>query len=114
MKDKLALLEALFDNSKYFMWIKNEKGEYIVINDEFLKNFKKTRDEIIGKDDYFLFSKAEAEVYINQDKEILKTGEVLFIKDEPSELLGKHVVFKVPIYDKEGKIIATMGLSKLY
>jgi len=70
--------------------------------------------DIIGKTDYDLFPKAEADILTYDDKLVIRTGRKIVFSSEITTATGKtifHMCSKNPLYDKTGNIIGIIGNS---
>jgi transcriptional regulator GlxA family with amidase domain len=75
----------------------------------------KTRDEIIGLNDYDLFDATLANQYLNDDEQVLR-GRPIFSRIEVSVFNHTARWFrtsKVPLRDGRGRIIGTVGVATL-
>jgi PAS domain S-box-containing protein len=72
-----------------------------------------TRDELVGKSDYDLFPKEQADFFVEKDREVLRTG-VLDVPEEPIRTKqGERWLHtrKIPLYDAAGRPEHLLGLS---
>ena len=73
------------------------------------------KSQIIGKTDWMLFPKEEAAFYYQKDSFVLKTGKpqrnIEWMR-YPDGVARRFQVFKAPYYNKEGKIIGLVGISR--
>ncbi|MDH5301767.1 MAG: PAS domain S-box protein [Gammaproteobacteria bacterium] len=72
------------------------------------------RENVIGKTDYDLFPKAQADSFTDRDKIVLSTGEMLNIPDEPIDTPhGTRSLHtrKLAIYNNQGKPKYILGIS---
>jgi PAS domain S-box-containing protein len=75
----------------------------------------KTADTILGRNDYDLFPKKEAEFFIEKDREVLKGKKLLDIPEEQIRAKdGTHFLHtkKIPLLDTEGKPQYLLGISE--
>jgi PAS domain S-box-containing protein len=74
----------------------------------------KKRDELVGKDDFAFFPRAQAEFFQAKDRETLAQGAVVDIVEEPIEtpngIRWLHTK-KVPIKDRDGRPRYLLGIS---
>jgi PAS domain S-box-containing protein len=74
------------------------------------------RQELIGKSDYELFPKDEADFFTGADRDVLKTCKVLDIPEEPILTKGKGLrhlhTKKIPILDENGQPLYLLGISE--
>jgi PAS domain S-box-containing protein len=73
------------------------------------------RDQLIGKNDYDLFPKEQADFFISKDRAVLDSGKLLDIPEEPistrSGLRYLHTR-KIPLGNKDGKPEYLLGISE--
>lgn len=101
------------------VFAKDLKGRLMMGNKLFVHHCGfETEEELIGKDDYDIFPPELAEQYINDDKNILNTGEP---KQNIIELfpnyLGDPIWFmtnKIPLFNSDHKIIGVIGTCQSY
>src|SRR6185503_3629865 len=73
------------------------------------------REDLMGKSDYDFFPPAEAEFFIQKDRETLAGKTMVDIPEEPIETgRGKRWLHtkKVPILDAEGTPVYLLGISQ--
>ena len=74
------------------------------------------KDDILGKSDFDFWPKEEAQFFVDKDKEVIKGGEMLEIKQEPitTKYKGTRTLHtkKIPIYDMKGKAKYLLGISE--
>jgi PAS domain S-box-containing protein len=109
-------LETLINNMPDFIFIKDTKSRFIILNDTMIKFFeKKSAKDFIGKTDYDFFPKEVADFFFNQEQEIIKTS-VPLINEEKSELKDGKEIFlsttKCPIINSKGDTIGLLGIVK--
>jgi PAS domain S-box-containing protein len=66
-----ARLQAILDNSRAVIYLKDSLGHYILINHRFEQLFHVTRDEVVGKTDLDLFPEAMAQAFRANDLKVL-------------------------------------------
>ncbi len=73
------------------------------------------RDDLIGISDRDLFPQEQADFFISKDREILASGEMLDIAEEPIDTknLGRRYLHtrKIPIYADDGSPLYLLGIS---
>ncbi|WP_108063156.1 PAS domain-containing sensor histidine kinase [Poseidonibacter lekithochrous] len=97
-----------------YIFTKDLEGKYTYANSLVLELFDITIDELIGKDDYYFFTKDEIEHLLENDKrvfngEIIETEEVLVIKRTGEKRF--YITVKKPLYDENKNIIGMFGIS---
>jgi PAS domain S-box-containing protein len=121
------LAEKAFEREQYFMdALMNNLADYIYIKDtesRFLKINKSHAfllglddpDQVIGKTDYDFYSKEDAQLAHEEEKSIVLTG-ITINEEEKLVVRGQSdkwaFATKMPLFDHEGNIIGTFGISK--
>lgn len=94
------------------LFIKDRAGLYIDCNDAFLKFISISRDEIIGKSVYEIWSRLEADVFYDQDETLFKVGGLQVYESNITSSTGvKHIVqfHKQVFTDTTGAIAGFLG-----
>jgi PAS domain S-box-containing protein len=107
-------LNALINNIPYLVWLKDNKGNYIIANQSFLDFWKINSEDIIGKNDKEL-------IKINKDLSVI-------CDDRAASLIGKHnsiekiitvngytqwfEIHTAPIFDEMRMVIGTTGMAR--
>jgi PAS domain S-box-containing protein len=75
-----------------------------------------SREVLIGKSDYDLFQKEEADFFTEKDRQVLESGRLLDIPEEPIETKapGLRILHtkKIPICDDKGEPQYLLGISE--
>src|SRR5258708_983566 len=75
-----------------------------------------SRDEMLGKNDYDFFPRDEAEFFIFKDREVLASGRVVDIPEEPIHTRdkGERILHtkKLPILDEHGRARYLLGICE--
>jgi len=109
IQEKLNLSKIILSATPDLLAIKDRQLVYQAVNPSFCKFLAKTEESIIGKTDFDLFPRFEAEMYRRDDLKVIKTGKAQ-VQDE--EVTGGDEkrwlrVAKTPLLSKKG---ATIGL----
>jgi PAS domain S-box-containing protein len=109
----LHLLEVVVDSIEGNFFIKDTNGVYKFVNSYFCKTFDIDSNEIIGKDDYFVFPPEVAAQLKANDRRIMesKTSEFL---EESGMWKGKQLIYrnnKVPLIDEKGEVYGICGVA---
>jgi PAS domain S-box-containing protein len=101
-------LQSVIDNSMSSISIKNLDGQYILVSQNFEKEFGIPKKKFIGKTDYDFLSKELADKYREQEQKIAKTGESLKKREEFSWNDETHtfIINKNPLFDSDGSVYA--------
>ena len=112
------LLQALMMNIPEAIYFKDTKSRFIRNSKTHIKKwFKQSNpDEVIGKSDFDFFSFEHAKRAYNDEQNIIKTGKPLKAFEEKETWPDGHITWastsKMPLYDQNGRIIGTFGLSQ--
>jgi AraC-like DNA-binding protein len=120
----LALAELFNCVEDALVWVKDREGRYCWVNRAFLMNFEMNNHQpsagagmeaIIGKTDYDLSPEFLADQFRLDDEYVL-TGERIVNRIEmvgqPDGQTVWNVTDKVPLFDNEGSIIGTAGITR--
>jgi len=109
------LLKTLINNIPDYIYIKDGKNRFIMVNKSMAKLFGKKPQDFIGKTDFDFATKESAKESFKDDTNVIKSGKPIIDKTEKVVHLGKESFVsssKIPWYDKSGKIMGTMGISR--
>jgi PAS domain S-box-containing protein len=113
------MLRTLIDHlpESVHIYIKDKQSRYVINNRSHLISLGLSRQEdAVGKTSLDFFKKENAEVYIADEQEVIRTGIPIIEKEEysfnhqyPGERI--HLTTKVPIRDLKGEVIGIVGMS---
>lgn len=107
--------QSLLKYSNNYVYIKDQKGKYIIANQRFLKILKLTENYSIKyKTDQNLYNEKEAKLNTEQDNKVINTGEPIL--DYEQHIFGTRkkrwgIYSKIPILDIEGKISGLLNVA---
>ncbi len=113
LKKSQQLLQTLIDTIEWEVFAKDSNGKYLFVNNAFGKDFDVDPNEIIGKDDFFVFAPETAEILQKNDQQIMAAQKAVNI-EESTILRGKHVTYltnKVPLIDDDGNVFGICGVG---
>ena len=107
-------MKGILDNLPFLAWLKDEKGIFIEVNREFQKACGKSVEEIIGHNDYDIWTTELAEKYTSDDLEVIHSGKAKCVEELVVHMYGDiwFETFKTPIFDVDGKVIGTIGIAR--
>lgn len=104
-KKELAASEARYNSfinkNTDLMFIKDSKGRYVTVNDRYCAELGKSREEILGRDDYKLFSKELAQTFSKADTMVLESDEVVWYENRIGGKVTETMKFPVNIGNNE-------------
>ncbi len=111
-----GLLETLLENSPDLIYFKDVDSRFTRCSKSLCEWMGSNRQEIIGKSDWDFYSEESARSYLNDEQEIIRTGKATIDKLEQSAWENGEsrwlLTSKLPLRDKDGRIIGTFGISK--
>lgn len=111
---KEIALDSIISNLPGHVYWKDQNFAYIGCNEFQAKSAGYSQKEMIGKTDYDMPWKADADILRRVDTQVMATGEIVTY-EEPSTLAdGKDAIFlskKIPLRDKQDNIIGILGIS---
>ncbi len=116
LRNANAFLDSVIDNIPTMLFMKDADDLRIVrFNKAGLELVGCSRDDLIGKTDFDLYPKEEAEFFAEKDRHVLDSLKRVEIEEE--ELLtrkGLRILHtkKIPICDEEGKPQLLLGISE--
>jgi PAS domain S-box-containing protein len=121
IEDALAyerdMLHTLMDNLPDTIYFKDTKSRFTMINKAQAKTLGIADPvDAAGKTDFDFFVQDHARIAFAEEKEIISTGKALVNKAEkvsrPDGTSSWFSCTKVPVFDKKGKIVGTVGVSR--
>jgi len=117
LKDANAFLDAVIENIPLTVFIKESRSlRFVWFNRAGEDLLGWPRQTFIGKTVSDLWPRAQAEFFIEKDRETLNSGKVVDIPEEPVETRHQGIRFvhtkKVPICNAAGHAIYLLGISE--
>jgi PAS domain S-box-containing protein len=110
-------LSSIVENIPSMVFIKDAKElRFVRINHAGEKLLGRTRQELMGKNDYDFFPESQADYFTLKDREVLESCVEMNIPEEAIDTaaMGKRWLHtrKVPILDEKGQPIYLLGISE--
>ena len=120
MEDELRLerdyLQGLLDNLPDAVYFKDTKNRILRVNKFYADGVNMKSQDIVGKTDFDFFPHDQAKLMFKDDNYVLNTGKPIVGKIERTLLSNgtwnQVITTKIPMYDRGGKIIGTMGITR--
>lgn len=111
-----AFLDSVVDNLPIMLFIKEAQDlRFVRLNKAGEELLGLPRETVLGKSDHDFFPKEEADFFTTKDREVLASGQVLEIPEEPiltqRQALRTLYTRKVPILGADGKPQYLLGIS---
>jgi PAS domain S-box-containing protein len=112
-----AFLDSVVENIPTMIFVKDAKDlKFVRWSKAGQELVGYSSEEMLGKTDYGLFPKEEADYFVAKDREVLAGGKLVEFAEEPIQTRDKGVrilhTLKVPIFDSEGKPEYLLGISE--
>ncbi len=110
------IINSLMNNLPDHIYFKDINSRFIRNNKAHALSFGlDDPEQIVGKSDFDFFTKEAARAAFEDEQTVMRTGEPV-IKEEKLTRKDNHVVWfhamKLPLYNREGRIIGTFGISR--
>ncbi|MBN2520819.1 MAG: PAS domain-containing protein [Bacteroidales bacterium] len=117
MEKEKTLMDALMENIPDSIYFKDQQSRFIRASHSMVKKFQVSSiEKLYGKTDFDFHGKQHAQEAFNDEQNIIKTGKPIINIVEKEEFddgrLSWGSTTKMPLKDKEGKIIGTFGITK--
>jgi PAS domain S-box-containing protein len=115
LQSKTALLKSIIDGTSDAIYIKDFEGKYILFNEGASQITGKPADEVMGKDDTFLFSPEESAAVMDADRKVMESGKVSTFEEMVTTAAGDvhtYLSTKGPVFDSEGSVIGLFGVAR--
>lgn len=120
IKELDILKNSIVENLPLMLFVKDARDEkehrYVEWNKAAEEISGILKEEILGNSDYDFWPKEQAEFFIDKDNDVMGSGQLLNIEQEPLTTKYKGVrtlhTKKIPIFDAEGKAKYLLGISE--
>ncbi len=115
LKRTLLQQNAILDNIPDMAWLKDTKGMYIAVNEQFSNTCGYKTEDIIGKTDYDIWRKDFADKYRQDDLEVMNSGQRRQLEEPQVDSTGREYwveTIKTPIRNMHGELIGTTGIAR--
>lgn len=116
LKHSQALLGSVVEHIPVMVFLKDAKDlRFELINKAGERQLGYSRKDLIGKNDYDMFPKEQAEFFIQKDHSVLESHKLLEIPEEPIKVAdGSNRwlhTFKIGLYDEQNRPLHLLGAS---
>jgi two-component system, sensor histidine kinase and response regulator len=111
-------MSNLLSTSKERVYFKDLMSRFLFVSQGWIEAYTpgRTAEELTGKTDFDVFTKAHASAAFADEQEIIRTGEPLVGRVERETYTGRPDAWvsttKIPLRDDRGEIIGTFGISR--
>ena len=112
-----VFITSVLENLPNMIFVKDAKDlRFVRFNKAGEELLGYRRDELLGKNDYNIFPKEEADFFTAKDREVLRSGHLQDIPEEPIQTKGNGLRFlhtkKIPICSADGTPQYLLGISE--
>jgi PAS domain S-box-containing protein len=113
LRENQQLLQGIINNSPAVIYAKDLEGRYLLANRRYPELFHIDPDWVLGKTDFEIFSREQAESFRAMDQRVLQAGHALTEEEVVPLDDGSHtfISVKCPLRDEHGKAYAIFGIS---
>lgn len=106
-------IRAIIDNTTSLIFLKDLRGNYLLVNRSFKTLFGLTYEQIIGKNDFALFSEKVANQLQANDLQALNQRKAIEFEEQVfwNEQVKHYLSIKFPLADESGEIYGIGGVS---
>ncbi|MBF0376674.1 MAG: PAS domain-containing protein [Desulfamplus sp.] len=115
LQNSKALLNSLLNSMYDIVFFKDINGVYLGCNKSFADHVGRSVEDIVGKTDYDLYTKEEADAFRLNDKKMLESMTPRHNEEWISYPDGRRIMIdtlKTPLFDSKGKLIGITGVSR--
>jgi two-component system, cell cycle response regulator len=109
-----AIVNSIINGTSDAIYAKDLHGRYILFNAAAERLMGHSESDVLGKDDYLFFPKAEVAVIMENDRKVIEEGIVKTYEENGTIFSGPKTVLstKGPLVDKKGNIIGIYGITR--
>src|SRR4249920_142553 len=108
------ILQAVIEATLDAIFVKDLEGRYVLVNEAFCRFIGKPHADIVGRNDYELYTEADARAFIEADRQVLATGRPQVFEGVATGPDGQpqtYLVSKGLYRDKDGQSLGVFGIS---
>jgi PAS domain S-box-containing protein len=113
VEDTRNFLQTIISSIESILFVKDDKGKYLLINRAFSEKFGLSEKEVLGKTSNDVTVKLDIDTTLS-DEIVIKQGNEQTYEKEIQLRDGKiydYLVTKIPIRDKDGEVYSQVGLA---
>ncbi|MBI3170000.1 MAG: PAS domain S-box protein [Chloroflexi bacterium] len=107
--------KAILNNIPDMAWLKDADSRYIAVNEQYLRVSGLKYEDVIGKNDFEIWDKSNAEMYRKDDIEVMQSGQRKTVEEMQRDSTGREYwveTTKTPIRNERGEVIGTTGIAR--
>jgi PAS domain S-box-containing protein len=116
LKHERNLFRTILDNLPSIIFFKDRDGRYVLSNQAHQRVLGSTQEAILGKTAFDFHPPDLARQYLEDEMQIMRTGEPLAAKEELAlhREIGEHrwhLTSRIPLKDESGHVVGVFGIS---
>lgn len=114
LETKERYLRALINNFPFLVWLKDEEGRFLAVNQQFADACNlSSSDALFGKTDLDIWPQALAQAYRNDDAQVMASGKAKNVEElvQSGETLVWMETYKSPV-TLDDKMVGTVGFAR--
>jgi len=114
LRQQQLVLATLIESTTDYVYMKDRAGRYVFLNSSAANSVGKTMQEIVGRDDTFLFPPDSARQIMKRDDELMAAGKsAVYEETHPIRGSTQHMFTSKSICrDASGAVIGIVGISR--
>jgi PAS domain S-box-containing protein len=115
LRRKTAFMMSLLESVSDLIFMKDAKGLYMTCNKIFAQYAGLEPDEIIGGADCAFLPEERCQVYLAQDRQVMREGKPLTYREEVKRPDGSPCLLetvKSPVYSAAGECVGLIGIGR--
>ncbi|MET0463922.1 MAG: PAS domain S-box protein [Chitinophagaceae bacterium] len=107
-------LQSILDNTPLIVFIKDLEGRYLLTNRSFREMFNRTDEEVIGKTDFDIDTREQAEHYMELDREVIDNLHSIDREEtiyDSEKGVRNLLLMKFPLFDRDKKLYGVGGIA---
>lgn len=115
MRRQAAFMTSLLEASPDLIFMKDKEGLYLTCNKRFADFAKKSPVEIIGGTDRGFLPPQMCDVFREQDRQVIDSGQILIHREEVDHPDGGRCLLetvKSPVYSDNGACVGIIGIAR--
>ncbi len=112
IRESQQRLSAVIESATDAIYIKDQQGRYILLNEAAARLAGRSKEELLGKTDTELYGAGSGRRSRETDLHVMRTGEPLTYERRVQGGRRTLLVCKTPYRDYRGRIVGTVGISR--
>jgi PAS domain S-box-containing protein len=115
LKETLLQQTAILNSIPDMAWLKNKSGQYVAVNEQFVKTVGRKIEDIAGKTDFEIWNMDFANIYHKDDLEVMQSRQRKHTEEIQFDSTGREYwveTTKTPILNAKGEVVGTTGIAR--